>query len=106
MYGPAAATTRTYDAPRAPARKRTSFMSNSKAMLHRLSRRCDGQHDHQHLEGGRAAAAENYPDNLVRAIVQGMADTRDNVHALNNMNEDEWNAIRSLTEQTTPNDEP
>ena len=44
-------------------------------MLLRLGRRCRGLHDHQVLEGGRAKAAENYPEPLIRAILQGITDT-------------------------------
>ena len=61
-----------------PAKKPTKWMSNSSDMLSVLSRKCDKSHAHQHLLGGRAAAAAFYPPPLLRAILKGMALTRDN----------------------------
>ena len=43
-----------------PAKKPTRWMSSSPFMLQRLSKRCSGDHVHQHLVGGRAKAAEDY----------------------------------------------
>ena len=49
-------------------------------MLKRLSTRCDGSHSHQHLIGGRAAAAAYYPPKLISQILRGMRDTADAAH--------------------------
>ena len=46
-------------------------------MLRRLSTRCDKLHAHQHLVGGRAAAAAYYPAKLISQILRGMRDTAD-----------------------------
>ena len=59
-----------------PVKKPTRWMTSSKRMLARLSRRCSG-HVHQRLEGGRAAAAAYYPDDLLLAILRGMRDESD-----------------------------
>ena len=61
---------------RAPARKATTFMSSSAALLRRLSKKCDGSHDHQRLEGGRARVVAIYPPGLCRAILRGIEDQR------------------------------
>ena len=60
-----------------PAKKPTRWMSSSAHMLKRLSRRCSGQHVHQHLVGGRAKAAENYSVELITEIIRGIRDTAD-----------------------------
>ena len=65
-----------------PAKKPTRWMSSSPHMLKRLSRRCSGDHIHQHLVGGRAKAAEDYSLELVTEILRGMRDTADH--------EEEW----------------
>ena len=51
-------------------------MSSSPAILARLDKRCPGDHAHQELLSGRAAAAAVYPDELVRAIIMGADDQR------------------------------
>ena len=58
------------------AKKPTRWMTNSIFMVELLNVKCDKQHKHQHLVGGRAAAAALYPPNLLRAILKGMARTR------------------------------
>ena len=58
-----------------PALKPTTVISNSCTMLEELKRRCDKSHVHQSLVGGRASAAENYPIDLIMAIIRGMAKT-------------------------------
>ena len=60
-----------------PAKKPTRWMSSSAMMLKRLSRRCSGNHVHQHLVGGRAKAAEDYSVQLVTDILRGMRDAAD-----------------------------
>ena len=60
-----------------PAKKPTIWMSSSSFMLERLSRRCSGNHTHQHLSGGRAKAAEDYSIELITEILRGMRDTAD-----------------------------
>ena len=61
------------------AMKPTRFMSNSPQMVQCLSRTCDKSHTHQHLAGGRCAAAAFYPMPLVRAILEGMRATTDHL---------------------------
>lgn len=56
------------------SKKATKFMSNSEKILRRLDIRCDGQHTHQELMGGRAKKAEEYPPELCEAVVQGLKD--------------------------------
>ena len=55
-----------------PARKPTSFMTNSWYIANELTRRCSGKHQHFSLMEGRAKAAEEYPDGLCKAICNGM----------------------------------
>ena len=59
------------------AQKPTKFASSSPHMLRRLSTRCDKSHTHQHLVGGRAAAAAYYPAKLISQILRGIRDTAD-----------------------------
>ena len=54
------------------AMKPTAFMSNSECILEALSVRCDKQHEHQPLTGGRAKQAATYPDVLCDRICEGM----------------------------------
>ena len=51
-------------------------------MITRLSKRCGGEHAHQHLVGGRAKHAEDYPLELISEILRGIRDTADH--------EDDW----------------
>ena len=60
-----------------PAKKPTRWASTSSHMLARLSARCPGNHEHQHLVGGRAANAAFYPPGLIINILRGMRDTAD-----------------------------
>ena len=56
-----------------PARKATGWMSNAKALLNELSRRCRNSCDrHANLMGGRAAQTAIYPPELCAAIVRGL----------------------------------
>ena len=55
-----------------PAKKPTRWMSSSAMMLKRLSRICSKNHQHQHLVGGRAKAAEDYSFELVTEILRGI----------------------------------
>ena len=55
-----------------PAKKSTKFMSNSAEIRNELSRRCDGQHAHQSLTGGRAEGSARYPEELCKAICRGL----------------------------------
>ena len=55
-----------------PARKPTSFLTNSWCISNELSTRCSKVHKHFSLMEGRAKAAEQYPDELCRAICVGM----------------------------------
>ena len=55
------------------AKKPRRFMTNSKALGRELSRKCDGQHEHQLFFNGRAKDAARYPPALCRAISRGIA---------------------------------
>ena len=54
-----------------PSRKPTDFMVNSRRMAERLSKRCQGGHQHQPLINGRAKQAERYPEKLCDEILKG-----------------------------------
>ena len=73
----------------APALKPTRFMSNSWVMLEGLAKECNKLHQHQHLMSGRAAAAAYYPLPLLKAILQGIAATKDAISAANSLAEGE-----------------
>ena len=105
MYG--LTTTKDYkrDGPRMPALKPTMWMSNSPIMLHELTRRCDRQRDHQHLLAGRATDAENYPLDLVLAIIRGMAKTTQAKEIAKQTGVEHWENILSMT-TTTSTDVP
>ena len=55
----------------APVKKATRFLSSAPYVLKQLAVRCSGNHAHQSLLGGRAAAAAVYPPGLCKAIVLG-----------------------------------
>ena len=56
----------------APALKPTRFASSAPRILDELDVRCPHNHKHQHLVGGRARAAAEYPDGLCEAICRGL----------------------------------
>ena len=56
-----------------PVLKPTGMMSNSWCLQEELSLRCRGGHQHVHLVGGRASAAQEYPRELCEAICRGIA---------------------------------
>ena len=55
-----------------PARKPTSFLTNSWCIASELDTRCSGNHLHYSLMEGRAKKAEEYPDKLCRAVCKGI----------------------------------
>ena len=55
-----------------PVAKPTRFATNSPRLCDALDRKCNKEHVHAHLLGGRAAAAQEYPPALCEAIVVGM----------------------------------
>ena len=62
-----------------PARKRTSFMTNSPCIAQKVSLRCPNTseyrvRDHVILINGRAKAAQAYPPALCRAVCKGLMD--------------------------------
>ena len=63
-----------------PARlvkKPTKWMTNSPILAKLLQSRCNGQHDHERLEGSsRTKQAESYPIPLVRAILNKIHQTK------------------------------
>lgn len=60
-----------------PAKTPTKWASNSPWMLARLSRRCQRDHPHQPLLGGKSKSAENYSIELIVEILRGIRDTQD-----------------------------
>lgn len=54
------------------AKKPTAYMTNTRAIGKELSRKCNGEHRHQHLIGGRAKDAARYPPELCRPICRGV----------------------------------
>lgn len=57
-----------------PHQKATGLLLSSKAMKLRLGERCDGSHDHSHLEGGKTGRAQRWPVELCKAIIAGALD--------------------------------
>ena len=78
------------------AKKPTRWMTNSIFMSDSLNVRCDGSHSHQHLVGGRAAGAAFYPPKLLRAILRGMAMTRDATDGVRMLCDNEQHLIDTL----------
>ena len=52
-------------------KKPTDFMVNTEHLARKLSKRCQGQHKHQPLMGGLARLAQEYPEELCKAMIQG-----------------------------------
>ena len=59
--------------PLGPVLKPTGMLTNSRCLRKELAKRCTGGHDHVHLVGGRASAAQEYPRELCQAICRGIA---------------------------------
>ena len=55
-----------------PNRKPTMWITNSWYIARELQRRCNGNHRHEALMGGKAALAQVYPERLCKAIVRGL----------------------------------
>jgi hypothetical protein len=56
-----------------PSLKKTSVLTNSKHIAAILGKaKCRGQHQHVRLEGGRAAAAQIYPEVFCDAVCHGL----------------------------------
>ena len=60
------------DGPRGLVKKPTGFITSSRCVAAQLNLQCDCSHAHVHLVGGRAAAAQVYPDELCLAIPRGV----------------------------------
>ena len=92
------------------AKKPTRWMTNSASMIEALTVKCDKTHIHRHLMGGRAAAAAFYPPKLLKAIVLGMARTRDVANGLRLLAEDKKKLQHEISALMKPshnnNDEP
>ena len=58
--------------PMGPVLKPTGMLTNSWCLQRELSLRCPRNHDHVHLVGGRASAAQEYPKALCEAICRGI----------------------------------
>ncbi len=54
--------------------KATGLLLSSKSMKQSLDRRCDGQHVHQPLEGGKTKKAQQWPEDLCRQMIEGALD--------------------------------
>ena len=55
-----------------PNQKPTRVVVNSEFLAKELQRRCLGDHQHDHLMGGKAVKAAHYPQQLCDAIVKGV----------------------------------
>ena len=62
--------------------KATGFATALKSLKRRLPLRCDGNHLHQHLEGGRCRKAQEWTSDLCHEIVQGVLEEIDDSHTL------------------------
>ena len=60
-----------------PAKKPTSFLTNSWCVAKELDRRCDGGHEHFSLMEGRAKKAAIYPKPLCEAVCKGIKEQKD-----------------------------
>ena len=56
----------------APAKKPTSFLTNSAGLRDAVGKRCSGFCRHVQLVDGRASAAQIYPQELCRAVTRGI----------------------------------
>ena len=59
--------------PLGPVLKPTGMLTNSYCLQRGLSLRCPKNHEHVHLAGGRASAAQEYPKGLCEATCLGLA---------------------------------
>ena len=59
--------------PIGPVLKPTGMLTNSWCLQLELAKRCPRDHEHVHLIGGRAAAAQEYPRELCESIRRGLA---------------------------------
>ena len=57
-----------------PAKKPTSFLTNSVGLVNALSKKCGGCSRHVQLVEGRARAAQEYPRELCRAVTRGIVE--------------------------------
>ena len=58
-------------------KKPTKWMTNSPILAKLLQARCNGQHEHERLEGSsRTKQAESYPVSLVKAILNKVHQTK------------------------------
>ena len=81
-----------------PVLKPTRFMSNSTPMLRRLSKLCNGDHEHAHLVGKRKTEkAAFYPLPLLKAILQGMAGTTHSDGVPREFTSDEYDAALTMS---------
>ena len=82
-------------------------MSSSSHMLKGLSKLCPGDHDHQQLVGGRAAAAAFYPVPLLIEILRGIRDTTDSEAQRNIEKEEQSSHIGTvLADRVIPESNP
>ena len=65
---------------RRPAMKPTRFLTTSKPVSARLSKRCSRKHKHAVLLGGRAAAAAEYTGELCVEILRGVQEQFERDH--------------------------
>ena len=64
-----------------PAKKRTSIITNSQLLAHRLSQyQCDGNHRHVKLINGRARKCQEYPDEFCELVCRTVMEEK-NIHA-------------------------
>ena len=71
-------------------------------MLNELTRLCTGDHKRGHLLGGKAKQAENYPLDLILAILRGMDRTTKALKSVNIALEADWGAVMKQAVETAP----
>jgi hypothetical protein len=83
-----------------PAMKPTVLVSNSEILLSPFANmRCKGYHEHGHLVGGRAAAAQIWPWNFANRMVQGIVNLKQQV-------DHTWLQVAFPSIGSLPGDEP
>lgn len=88
-----------------PVKKPISMLTNSPYVAKELSRRCPGDHEHVHLLGGRAVAAQVYPAELCRSVCKGIVAQKSADHSrmleILPMSEQRMQSISSLCMEAT-----
>ena len=86
-----------------PAKKPTRFIANHRTLLEPLTKYvCDGSHEHELLEGGKASHCKLWTWKLATSIVDGITNLRELV----NSREHAYPTIGTSTDASEPSSEP